>query len=89
MEGSALDSVHYLVIERFHDGDPAPVYGASANRDSWWDNSKAAHLGWTPRDSAERFRARIESQPQPAPDDPLRTYQGGSFVKLGPFEPNW
>jgi uronate dehydrogenase len=65
------------------------VYGASANRDSWWDNSKAAHLGWTPRDSAERFRARIESQPQPAPDDPLRTYQGGSFVKLGPFEPNW
>jgi hypothetical protein len=26
MEGSALDSVHYLVIERFHDGDPAPVY---------------------------------------------------------------
>lgn len=65
------------------------AYGASANRDSWWDNRKAAHLGWTPRDSSERFRARLEAQPAPAPDDPLVTYQGGSFVKLGPFEPDW
>ena len=23
------------------------AYGVSANRDSWWDNRKAAHLGWT------------------------------------------
>jgi len=65
------------------------AYGASANRDSWWDNRKAAHLGWTPRDSAERFRGKLESQGRPAPDDPLVTYQGGSFVKLGPFEPPW
>jgi uronate dehydrogenase len=65
------------------------VYGASANRDSWWDNRQASHLGWQPRDSSERFRARIEAQPAPASDDPLVTYQGGSFVKLGPFEPDW
>jgi uronate dehydrogenase len=64
------------------------VYGASANRDSWWDNRAAAHLGWTPRDSSEPFRARLESRPPP-PGDPLLTHQGGAFVKLGPFEPDW
>ena len=65
------------------------AFAASANRDSWWDNRKAAHLGWTPRDSAERHRARLEAQPPPAPDDPLVTYQGGTYTALGPFEPNW
>jgi uronate dehydrogenase len=62
------------------------VYGMSANRDTWWDNSKAAHLGFQPRDSSEPFRAKVEAQPPLAPDDPLRTHQGGAFVKLGPFE---
>lgn len=38
------------------------VFGASANRDSWWDNHAATHLGWTPRDSSERFRVGIEYQ---------------------------
>ncbi|MGZ5195668.1 MAG: NAD-dependent epimerase/dehydratase family protein, partial [Ramlibacter sp.] len=27
------------------------VYGVSNNRDKWWDNSKAAHLGYVPQDS--------------------------------------
>ncbi len=29
------------------------VYGASANRTCWWDNSNAARLGYRPEDSAE------------------------------------
>jgi uronate dehydrogenase len=62
------------------------VYGASANRDRWWDNGKAAHLGFQPRDSSEPFRAKAEQQPPLADDDPARIYQGGAFVKIGPFE---
>jgi len=62
------------------------VYGVSANRDKWWDNRKAAHLGFQPRDSSEPFRGRVEAQPVPDADDPARHYQGGAFVKMGPFE---
>lgn len=63
------------------------VYGMSANRETWWDNSGAAHLGFRPRDSSEPFRAKVETQPPLAADDPARIYQGGAFVKIGPFEP--
>jgi uronate dehydrogenase len=62
------------------------VYGMSANRDKWWDNRKAAHLGFQPRDSSEPFRAKVEAQPPVAPNDPVRIYQGGAFTALGPFE---
>ena len=52
------------------------VYGASANRDSWWDNSGAAVLGFAPKDSSEPFRAQVEAQaPLPA-DDPRRPLPG-------------
>ena len=62
------------------------VYGASANRDSWWDNRLAAHLGFQPKDSSEPFRAKVEAQPMPAADDPSMVYQGGAFVATGPFD---
>ena len=62
------------------------VYGASNNRDSWWDNRLAAHLGFQPKDSSEQFRAKVEAQPLPAADDPSRVYQGGAFVATGPFD---
>ncbi|WP_457977662.1 NAD(P)-dependent oxidoreductase [Ectopseudomonas composti] len=61
------------------------VYGMSNNRDVWWDNSKAAQLSFTPKDSSEVFRAKVEAQPMPAADDPARIYQGGAFVAAGPF----
>ncbi|MFN3769450.1 NAD-dependent epimerase/dehydratase family protein [Ectopseudomonas guguanensis] len=61
------------------------VYGMSANREVWWDNSQAAHLGFTPKDSSEVFRDKVEAQPMPAADDPARIYQGGAFVAAGPF----
>ena len=61
------------------------VYGASANRDVWWDNSAAAHLGFAPQDSSEVFRDKVEAQPPVAPTDPNAIYQGGAFTAQGPF----
>jgi uronate dehydrogenase len=62
------------------------VYGMSANRDKWWDNSDAAHLGFHPQDSSEPFREKVEALPPLDPADPAAQYQGGGFVKAGPFE---
>jgi uronate dehydrogenase len=68
--------------------DHTIVYGMSANRDKWWDNSAAAHLGFHPQDSSEPFRAKVEALPAVDPGDPAARYQGGAFVKAGPFEPS-
>lgn len=63
------------------------VYGASDNRTKWWDNTKAGHLGWEPQDSSEKFRAEIEQKQAPLDySDPAVLYQGGPFVRTGPFE---
>lgn len=62
------------------------VYGASNNRDTWWDNRLAAHLNFVPKDSSEPFRAKVEQQTPLAADDPARIYQGGAFVKAGPYD---
>lgn len=64
------------------------VYGASNNREVWWDNRFAAHLGFQPKDSSEVFRDKVEAQPMPAADDPAMVYQGGAFVAAGPFGDN-
>lgn len=63
------------------------VYGMSDNPSTWWDNRYAAHLGFKARDTSEIFRAKIEAQPLPPADDPVRVYQGGIFTVTGPFEP--
>ena len=57
----------------------------SNNRDVWWDNSAAAHLGFVPQDSSEVFRDKVEAQPPVAPTDPNAIYQGGAFTAQGPF----
>lgn len=62
------------------------VYGVSNNRDKWWDNSRAAHIGFHPQDSSEPFRATIEALPPVDPDEPAAQFQGGGFVEAGPFE---
>jgi uronate dehydrogenase len=62
------------------------VYGMSDNDDVWWDNSSAAHLGFTPQDSSRPFREKVEAQPMPAADDPNAIYQGGAFTAQGPYE---
>jgi uronate dehydrogenase len=63
------------------------VYGMSANRTVWWDNTSAAHLGYVPQDSSEPYRAETEAR-QPVLDlrDPAVRCQGGGFVTQGPFE---
>jgi uronate dehydrogenase len=61
------------------------VYGVSNNRDKWWDNSKAAHLGFVAQDSSEPYRAKLEAVPALEASDPVKIYQGGGFVKAGPF----
>jgi uronate dehydrogenase len=61
------------------------VYGMSNNRDTWWDNSQAAHLGFVAQDSSESFRAKLEATPALSDADPVKQYQGGIFVKAGPF----
>jgi len=63
------------------------VYGMSDNAVTWWDNTPARHLGYRPQDSSDVFRDAVLAR-QPALDlnDPAVQFQGGGFVKLGPFE---
>ena len=63
------------------------VFGMSANARTWWDNSKAGHLGFKARDTSEVFRQRVESAAPPlAANDPAAIYQGGAFVHAGPYD---
>lgn len=63
------------------------IYGTSDNATVWYDNSKARHIGYRPLDSSDKFRAAVEArQPHIDPKDPVAIYQGGGFVKQGPFE---
>ena len=63
------------------------AFGVSDNAGGWWDNSKAAHLGFKARDSADGDRARVEATvPALPPGDPAALYQGGAFVHAGPFD---
>jgi uronate dehydrogenase len=63
------------------------AFGVSDNRDKWWDNSGAAHLGYVPRDSSEPFRAAVEARsPALDPATPAARFQGGGYCEMGPFE---
>jgi uronate dehydrogenase len=62
------------------------IYGMSDNRLTWWDNTSARHVGYRPRDSSEPFRAEVEARQQRIDlSDPAAVFQGGGFVKMGPF----
>ena len=62
------------------------IFGMSNNAVTWWDNSKARHVGYVPQDSSDVFRDAVYAR-TPAPDltDPAVQFQGGGFVKAGPF----
>jgi len=63
------------------------VFGASNNAVRWWDNSRARHLGYVPQDSSDGFRDAVYARtPEPDLQDPAACYQGGVFVRTGPFE---
>jgi uronate dehydrogenase len=63
------------------------IFGVSNNSLTWWDNHKAAHLGFRAKDAADTQRARVEAaSPLLDPADPARVYQGGAFTSAGPFD---
>lgn len=65
------------------------IYGVSDNQTRFYDNSGAAHIGYRPQDSSDRFRAALEAkQPKLDLNDPAVIYQGGAFVRTGPFDDN-
>lgn len=55
------------------------VYGASNNKKSWWNNSKAVQLGYKPKDSADQFDIRLLSKNE-YKDKIALLFQGGVFV---------
>lgn len=62
------------------------VFGMSDNAVTWWDNSKARHIGYAPKDSSDIFREAVYARtPEPDLTDPAVQFQGGGFVKAGPF----
>lgn len=57
------------------------VYGVSANRASWWDNSRAEALGYKAQHSADGFSEMLRNK---RTDSPIaERYQGGSYVADG------
>lgn len=57
------------------------VWGVSANTRSYWDNTGAERLGYSPRQNAEDFASEIADRPNPL--DPIaQRYQGGGFVTI-------
>jgi uronate dehydrogenase len=63
------------------------VFGMSNNAVTWWDNSRARHVGYVPQDSSDGFRDAVYARtPNPDLSDPAARFQGGAFVRTGPFE---
>ncbi len=62
------------------------IFGMSDNAVTWWDNSRARHVGYVPQDSSDVFRDAVYARTT-SPDlkDPGALYQGGGFVVAGPF----
>jgi uronate dehydrogenase len=59
----------------------AIVYGVSDNRVLWWDNRKAAFLGYRPQDNSTQFESRFALQaPTDDHDDLAQRFQGGAFA---------
>jgi uronate dehydrogenase len=55
------------------------VYGASKNKKSWWNNSRAYLLGYKPKDSADRFDVQQLSKNEYR-DKTALLFQGGVFT---------
>jgi uronate dehydrogenase len=57
------------------------VYGASKNKKSWWNNSRAYQLGYKPTDSADRFNFNLLSKNEHK-DKMALLFQGGVFTSV-------
>ena len=85
----SLDDLERLVLAalRAYAAGFTVIYGMSDNATSWWDNASAKHIGYRPQDRSDDFAAQVLSQPPRwQRDDPAAIYQGGVFVRLGPFD---
>lgn len=61
------------------------AFGTSGNDTTWWDNRKASHLGYQPKDSSRTFASQFPpTSDRPDDNDPATIYQGGPFVTAGP-----
>ena len=62
------------------------IFGMSDNAVTWWDNRRARHIGFVPKDTSDIFRdAVVARTPNPDAHDPVAQFQGGGFVLAGPF----
>ena len=63
------------------------IFGMSNNAVTWWDNARARHVGYVPQDTSDVFSEAVYARTGP-PDlnDPAVQFQGGVFVRTGPFE---
>ena len=62
------------------------IFGMSRNSVTWWDNAQARHVGYAPKDSSDVFRDAVFARtPMPDVGDPAAQFQGGGFVRAGPF----
>jgi len=60
------------------------VYGISDNRERYFSNDKARHLGFVPEDSAEPYRAEVEARTEPGdPKEPAIAFTGGFLCAVG------
>ena len=60
------------------------IYGISDNREAFFSNHKAVHLGYRPKDSAEDYRDKVEAKVDPGdPFDPAIEFVGGVFCAYG------
>ncbi|MDO8311276.1 MAG: NAD(P)-dependent oxidoreductase, partial [Sideroxyarcus sp.] len=61
------------------------AFGVSDNRNKWWDNRLAAHLGFVAKDNSDQFAHMFPDTSEfPQPNDLTALYQGGKFVLDGP-----
>lgn len=63
------------------------VFGMSNNAVTWWDNSRACHVGFVPTDTSDVFRDAVFARTStPNLNDPAALYQGGAFVRADPTQ---
>lgn len=68
--------------------DHSIIYGVSDNPVRWWDNARAAHLGFHPKDSSRAFADRFAPVAPQDAHKPEYMYQGGPWVLSTPMERN-
>lgn len=61
------------------------TFGVSNNQEKWWDDRKALHLGFNPKDSSTKFAYKFpDNSNYPAKDDVTTIFQGGGFLLTTP-----